>query len=362
MATIKERSAEIQSIDTSKISKKLPVFYNPIMVHNRDISVLVLLSLRRRGLQICDLLAGSGIRSLRLLKELPKPMIKSITINDHSKGFRGRFQSLLKANDLSGKKVEVFEEDANLLLQNSTGFDYIDIDPFGTPNPFLDMSIRRLSREGILAVTATDTSSLAGTYPRVCMRNYWAQPMHNFLMHEAGIRILIRKIQLIGSQYEKALTPILAYSKDHYYRVFLHCEKSKSKCNENLSKHKFIDSGLFPLVQTEHSYGPCWSGQLQCHDTAKNAYKMSLKLFSDPSLHKFLEKLYFESKVTGFGFYCIHELTRMWKLGSPPKMPMVIDAIKRKKFKAAPTHFSPTGIRTDAPLNVVKSIMLHLTK
>ncbi|MCU0373510.1 MAG: ATP-binding protein, partial [Ignavibacteria bacterium] len=42
------------------------------------------------------------------------------------------------------------------------GFDYIDIDPFGSPCPFLDAAIKRLSRGGILAVTATDTSALAG--------------------------------------------------------------------------------------------------------------------------------------------------------------------------------------------------------
>ena len=52
-------------------------------------------------------------------------------------------------------------------------------------------------------------------------------------MHETGIRILIRKIQLIGAQYNKALTPIFSYSKEHYFRVFLKCEKGKEAASKD---------------------------------------------------------------------------------------------------------------------------------
>ena len=44
-------------------------------------------------------------------------------------------------------------------------------------------------------------------------------------MHEIGLRILIRRVQLAGSVYDKALIPILSYSKEHYMRVFFKCEK-----------------------------------------------------------------------------------------------------------------------------------------
>jgi tRNA G26 N,N-dimethylase Trm1 len=66
-----------------KISKKLPVFYNPDMKLNRDICVLLLKALPIE-LRIADILAGTGVRSIRLLKELPKERIKSIDINDNS--------------------------------------------------------------------------------------------------------------------------------------------------------------------------------------------------------------------------------------------------------------------------------------
>jgi len=42
---IKEGTAIIKISKKEKISKKLPVFYNPIMKFNRDISVLLLNSI-----------------------------------------------------------------------------------------------------------------------------------------------------------------------------------------------------------------------------------------------------------------------------------------------------------------------------
>ena len=87
----------------------------------------------------------------------------------------------------------------------------------------LDSAIKRISRNGILAVTNTDTAALTGTYPKACIRKYWSMPKRDYMMHETGLRILIRKVQLVGMQYEKALYPIFSYFKDHYFRIFFQC-------------------------------------------------------------------------------------------------------------------------------------------
>ena len=228
MDLIQEGKATVY-VHTGKISKKLPVFYNPVMKHNRDIAILVLNALNRKNMQIALPLAASGVRGVRFGKELRKGIIEKIYINDYSPEAAKLIRKNLALNKV---KAEVSQEDATLFLLKSAGFDYIDIDPFGTPNPFLDAAVKRISRTGVLAVTATDTSSLAGTYEKVCMRKYWAKPLHNELMHEAGIRVLIRKVQMIGSQYEKALVPVFSYFKDHYYRVFFACEKGKKNVDE----------------------------------------------------------------------------------------------------------------------------------
>ena len=232
MRTITEGKAMISIPDEKKISKQLEVFYNPVMKLNRDVSILLLNSVANTNMQIGSPLAGTGVREIRFMKELQKGKIKSMAINDYDEKACTSIKENLKLNRINSKKVIVTCEDANIFLLSSSGFDYIDVDPFGSPNPFLDAAVNRLSRQSILAVTATDTSALAGTYPEACLRKYWAMPLRNELMHEIGVRILIRKVQLIGAQYGKALMPIFVYSKDHYYRLFFSCEKSKQAVDE----------------------------------------------------------------------------------------------------------------------------------
>src|SRR3989338_10993986 len=186
---IQEGKARLKIPLAEKVSKDMGVFYNPVMQQNRDISVLLLNSMENKSMQIADPLAASGIRSIRFLKELKKGKIKNITVNDYSKDAIKLIKSNLELNKIKwkeSKKIQIINEEANLFLLNSMGFDYIDIDPFGTPNPFLDSACKRISRNGILAVTATDTSALCGTYINACKRKYWAIPKNDAIMQKLG--------------------------------------------------------------------------------------------------------------------------------------------------------------------------------
>jgi len=203
---IQEGKAKIRVFEPDEkkdVSKELEVFYNPLMKLNRDLSVLLLNSIEKEELQIADPLAGSGVRAVRFLTELDEDKIKSIRINDYSKEAVDLIKENIKLNEeeLLCEDIELSQLDANQFLNESFGFDYIDIDPFGSPNFLLDSAVKRISRGGILAVTATDTSALSGTYPNAGYRKYWAKTIRQEHKHEAGIRILIRKCQLIGAQY-----------------------------------------------------------------------------------------------------------------------------------------------------------------
>ena len=83
MPVITEEYAKIKISTEKKISKKLPVFYNPVMKLNRDISILLLNSVSNKDMQIALPLAGSGIRGVRFFQELKKSKIKNISINDY---------------------------------------------------------------------------------------------------------------------------------------------------------------------------------------------------------------------------------------------------------------------------------------
>ena len=77
---ITEGRAVIGNIE-NKVSKKLPVFYNPVMKFNRDISILLLNAIGKK-MRIADPLAGSGVRAIRFVQELKT--FDKIFVNDAS--------------------------------------------------------------------------------------------------------------------------------------------------------------------------------------------------------------------------------------------------------------------------------------
>ena len=345
MKLIFEQSTKLEISEKSKISKELEVFYNPVMKLNRDVSVLLLNSVPDKNMQIALPLAGSGIRGIRFLKELKKNKIKNISFNDYSS--LAHIKKNLELNKLAkDKRIKLFDKDANLFMLESFGFDYIDIDPFGTPNPFLDNSLVRLSRGGILAVTATDTSALSGSHPTACLRKYWAKPMRNELMHEVGIRILIRKVQLIGAQNDKALTPIFSFSKDHYFRLFFRCEKGKQKLEKLFKEHKYLlynpktierEISKYNYKKKYNYAGPMWTGQLWDKKLVEKMYKNIDK--ENKELFELISIIKEESKVNCVGFYDLHKLSQIKKTPIPKT-----EGILKKDM--ARTHFLGWGIKS----------------
>ncbi len=354
MDTITEGEAKIKVSDEKKISKKLEVFYNPVMKLNRDVSLLLLNSIDNKEMQIADPLAGTGIRGIRFLKELEKNKIKNISFNDYKSA--ENIKENLKLNNIKeSKNIVVFSKDANLFLLESNGFDYIDIDPFGTPNPFLESAIVRLSRHGILAVTATDTSALSGSSETACKRKYWAKPLKNEFMHETGIRILIRKVQLIGAEFEKALTPIFSYSKDHYYRIFFRCEKGRQKVDELLKHHNYliynwktlerkITDSIFNKEKGFDYAGPLWVGNLWNPGLVNKMYEKCD--FKNKELFNLIKIIKEESKIDSVGFYDLSKLAKIQKKIIPKIEKVIKKGVSR-------THFLGCGIRVKGTLKLV---------
>jgi tRNA (guanine26-N2/guanine27-N2)-dimethyltransferase len=383
---LREGATAVRVPDVSKVSKEMEVFYNPVMKLNRDVTVLLLQVLgtarKRRegsafpGFSIGSPLAGTGVRECRLLVELEKGLVKSVNINDYSEDAVKLINENLALNKkkMTSKAIAVSREDASLFLLNSKGFDHIDIDPFGTPNPFLDAACKRISREGVLAVTATDTSALAGTYPDACARKYWATPMRNHLMHEVGVRILIRKVQLVGAQYDKALLPIFSYSKDHYMRVFFLCTKGKKDVDEIIKQHRFVEYDSQDMSLTissnedecksgnennniEHKRtnkknkeeindgekilsGPLWVGQLWDATLAKEMAKTNGTWKHGQSENqKFLDTLAREAGSPVLGFYQLNLVLQTTK-----RQPLRKEELLKRK-RVWPTHFDANAVK-----------------
>ena len=154
---------------------KAPVFYNPTMELNRDLAVLVLQTHQKllgREISVCEPLTGCGLRGVRFAVEVKG--VQKVALNDINPeaikvaGFNAEL------NDVADR-VEVANEDANLFLSRHAAprkrFDYVDIDPFGPPVPYMDSAIRSLRNGGLLALTATDMAPYVGFIPEHVFEN-----------------------------------------------------------------------------------------------------------------------------------------------------------------------------------------------
>lgn len=336
-----------------KLDSKMPVFFNPIMKKNRDLNVVFLRALGKKRLRVLDLLSGTGVRGLRLAKEVPNT---EVTCNDLSRKAADLIRKNTKKNKL---KIMVENKPANLLLAELKSYDFIDIDPFGTPIHFLDDAVKRLSPHAILSVTATDTSALAGTYPKACLRKYGSRPLRNEFMHETGLRILIKKVQEVAAQYDVGLVPVFCHSSDHYMRVYLEKFSSATAANKVLEEHGYIlycwsccyrkpvksllkETEKCPKCKSKLDYaGPLWLGKLWNSEIVKKMLKLAPEM-------KILQQISEEMQVNSVGFYDIHRLAKKQKMSKIPKISIILKKIQ----PSTRTHFSPTGLRTTKEVNL----------
>ncbi len=359
----------------SRIIAKNPAFFNPVQVTNRDISVLLSACLLNKNSAVLDLLSATGVRAIRFAKEAG---LKNIFANDANP----TAVKLIRKNAVHNKiKLNIFNLRAHEFLarkyqlNKKIYFDYIDIDPFGTPVPFIDAAVKALNpRGGILAVTATDTANLCGVNANACRRIYQSRPIRSELMHEIGIRILLKKIIEVGAQYELALTPIFVHSTLHYMRAYLRAESGAKKADEVLKQ-----VGMYAGA------GPMWLGRLwdeklveQMRKLARQArYYENTKAGTIRKLEKefglqiprnikiswetqkLLHTIADESEINSFGFYDLATL----KLKQIPKISDVIAALHTNGFAATRTHFNPMGIRTNADKTIfLKCLWLNSDK
>lgn len=366
---ITEGKAKIRIQGGDKITREMPVFYNPAMKLNRDISVLLLESSQGNRLKIADPLAASGIRVVRFLKELEKSKVDKAYVNDGSATAAANIRENLKLNKVSGRKAIVSNEEANIFLLKNKPFDYIEIDPFGTPVVFLDSAVKGLSKNGILAVTATDTAALSGTAPRACLRKYWAVSLKNHLMHELGLRILARRVQLAAASHEKALIPVYSYSMLHYMRIFFRCSSKSDDVDNVLKNHRCISycgNCLSVELPAKERCSNCKSGKIEIAGPiwAGNLWDAKLAALicrnnKDSGSAAFLRTISEEAKISSLGFYDTHAFSS--RLGiHVPKIESVISSLKKRGFMASRTHFTGNGVRTNAPVSEFEKVIKKL--
>ncbi|TES93885.1 MAG: tRNA (guanine(10)-N(2))-dimethyltransferase [Promethearchaeota archaeon] len=383
----------LHEIDNDTIpSKSMNVFYNERMEINRDISILAIIAyskiVSQESLVVVDSMAASGIGPIRLLKNTNN--IEKIYINDINPIAVELIKNNLELNEIEPKQAEVLNKDANLLFseisRSSALPDIISIDPFGTPNLYIDSAFKAIKKDkGLLCITATDTAVLFGVKPKACIRKYMAKPLHTDYCKEIGARILISFISRIANINNLGIIPLLTFYSNHFIRIFAISFRGKSKilkalpksygyiihCNlcgnrstiiENLLKVPQICPICLSGKHLSYS-GPLWVGELH-----QKSYVEELSLINEKFNFKNKNRI---RKVLKFAlneinmplsYFNIHKLSQQVKLSHIPKLDNLINLIKENGYRASRTHFDFLSIKTNMRIDDLKSLLIKIEK
>ncbi len=323
-----------------------PVFFNEQMSFNRDISVMLLRALNRDRLTVADAMAATGSRSVRIANEVPG---SEVVANDISASAIPWIERNIQLNGLDN--CEASNMDMHVLFSERS-FNYVDLDPFGSPAPFIQSAIRGCGRKAVLAVTATDTAPLAGAHAVKCRRRYQSEPIRGYMCHEGGLRILMSTVARELAKFDRGMKPLLSFYADHYYRTYIQIEEGALAADRSLATLGYMEYNMetmerstSPTYDEKHRLGPFWLGPL--HD------QEFLKTFSTEGMadekrcRKYLDLWTNELDDQVF-VYDVSELSSHLKM-SPPRIAEFVEFLK-EHGRASLTHFSPTEFMTDIPL------------
>ncbi|MFA5331382.1 MAG: tRNA (guanine(10)-N(2))-dimethyltransferase [Methanoregula sp.] len=339
-----------------------PVFFNRRMEINRDATIL-LLSLLEPSDYI-DAMGATGVRGLRVATECGVP----VTINDKDP----EAIPLIAQNiERSGLSIEVTNRDiCSLLFERS--FDVVDLDPFGTPAPFIDAGIRGCRR--FLLVTATDTAPLCGAHLRAGIRRYFAHPRNTPYHGEVGLRILLGFVVRETVKYDRGIDPLFCFAREHFVRLNLRLTRGPKAADRTLARMGYImqcpscayreeKPGMFPESATcPHCnrplipIGPLYLGKLFQDEIMAQMKEqlVGMELGTKKELGKILEIC--SEELPTSSHYDYHMLAQSLVL-SPPKIETVLERLRDLGYAASRTQYSGTGIKTDAPLPIINDII-----
>ncbi|WEL23711.1 tRNA (guanine(10)-N(2))-dimethyltransferase [Candidatus Nanohalovita haloferacivicina] len=358
---MEERGLKIFVPEEEEPGKDSSVFYNKDMKNNRDISWAALKVFREKvevpEFNIADALAASGIRGFRYSGQ------GNIHLNDTNPRAIESIEKGLEENDI---EAEVSESDANVFLsENRNFFHLIDVDPFGPFTPYLDSTARAANYQSFVGLTATDNAVPAGSYKKTCMRRYGSTPMKNALMHETGLRIYIKEAFQNFARYDKCFDPKICWHERHYTRVMGRVTESKSRANrtlENIGYMSFCPQCRWRKLERVDKCGHCgaevkvagplWTGKISDQRFTSEVLE---EMPEDWESREIVELLDSEAEILT-PFYDLHKMASSTGLMAP-KREDVIENLREKGYPVSRTHFTPTGIRTDAPLEDVISAM-----
>jgi len=373
------------------IPTALPVFYNPVMEINRDLTILAVKTYLDLSQEISEndgkilyveALAGTGIRGFRLLNEINDPRLEVI-MNDIDNLSKDLMHFNAAQLSITDNRLIITNYEANYLFAKLCNDrrkpDIIEIDPYGSPARFIYNAIRCLkSKGGMLLVTATDTAPLVGKFTNAAMRKYGCYLIKSPFNKEVAIRALIYFVGREASILARRVIPIFGIFTHHFIKLGFLIKRGRKEADKfwenvgwvafcNICTEYYISKGLQNRPSSlceikEHGVteilGPLWVGKIFEEEFSRMMLKNLDHLNINQRNAKLIRRI-FEWELSAPHipfFYDLQEIARRLRM-STPSINMVVDELRRRGFEASRTHFNPRGIKTDAKIRDIVEVL-----
>lgn len=398
------------------------VFHNVAMSGNRTRSVLLLGIAIEKGwlradgdIRALDSLCSSAVRSRRWLNEIPAELacrlkVTAVDRAGDSLAWGRSSHAEHPPLHIDPNTLIIRQGDARQLVFEG-GWQWVDIDPYGSPIPFLDAAMQNLARKAVIEVSATDTAALCGSYPQVTRRRYAAGAVNDELAHDTAMRILLGNIALCASRHERYIEPLLSVFDGHHVRVSVLVRPGRKRASEvhlnlgwrvsapdSAQVECSIAAGLhdFDCVDVSQpraflpwnsppssldpdvASGPLWTGALASPELlreltseralewcgldmeadadllARTGWAQNDVRISNRGVERSVKRLcQWADAVHTSGIITMDELPRWVAIPGPPSVSKLVELLRLEGFAAAISPLSAPAIQTDAPWDVM---------
>jgi tRNA (guanine26-N2/guanine27-N2)-dimethyltransferase len=360
----------------SNIPPKMPAFYNPQARLSRDLSIFIYKAMAKRlpgNIRMADSLAGIGARGVRVAVEVPE--ISEVFMNDLNPVAIDYAKKSAKINGVYDKCSFSIMDACHFLIEHSSPkdrFEIVDVDPFGSPAPYLDCVVRAVRNKGLISITATDTAVLCGIYPKVSARKYFGYSLNTEYCHEIGIRLLLGALAHSAMKLDIGIRPLFSHSTRHYIRLYAtialgakYADKTRDSLGYILHCFNCFNRKISSIIEKNcdkcsailRFAGPLWIKEIHDKD-------FLLYLLNNLTLTKECEKMIRNSLNEADmppTYYIPDKIADRLQL-TVPRLNDIIDAIRNKGYRAIKSATNPKGIKTDAPSSIVMETIKELNR
>jgi tRNA (guanine26-N2/guanine27-N2)-dimethyltransferase len=234
---------------------------------------------------------------------------------------------------------------------------------------------------GLIALTATDTAPLCGVYPKVALRKYGGKSIRSEYCQEIAVRLLAGCLASTAARHNIGIRLLFSHSTDHYIRVYAQSEYGAKKADRSIENmgyvlhcfncfHREIHQDTIPAFtescdncgSRSAAAGPLWLGKLSERDFCSSMEReITNRQLGEKKRAERLLSLIREESEGPVTYYVVDRICDKFNLLVPP-LKGVIQRIRAEGFEALPTHFNHTGLKTNAPANVVVAAIKDVSR